>query len=165
MPNQVNENTGIEMLLRGISLNTVEFDRTSDIDAYVNQHDLLDVEPIALRGEHNGDPVDHWFIPEPYASLDVAKYLYDRCKTLQERKRVSEELELFRAKNLDNMLRLMIYIVQTMEDNQVVWGVGRGSSVASYCLYLIGVHCVDSIRYNLDIQEFLKEDQNATTQD
>jgi DNA polymerase III alpha subunit len=38
----------------------------------------------------------------------------------------------------------------------VLWGVGRGSSVASYCLYILGVHKVDSIKYELDIHEFLK---------
>ena len=35
-------------------------------------------------------------------------------------------------------------------------GVGRGSSVASYILYLIGVHRIDSIKYNLDWKEFLR---------
>jgi DNA polymerase III alpha subunit len=50
----------------------------------------------------------------------------------------------------------MKYLVDTLRKNNVVWGVGRGSSVASYILYLIGVHKVDSIKYNLDINEFLK---------
>jgi len=48
------------------------------------------------------------------------------------------------------------YFVDTMQANNVVWGVGRGSSVASYVLYLIGVHKIDSIKYNLDWQEFLR---------
>jgi DNA polymerase III alpha subunit len=43
-----------------------------------------------------------------------------------------------------------------MHQNNVVWGVGRGSSVASYVLYLLGVHKIDSLKYNLDIHEFLK---------
>jgi DNA polymerase III alpha subunit len=43
-----------------------------------------------------------------------------------------------------------------MRSNNIVWGVGRGSSVASYVLYLLGVHKVDSIKYGLDIREFLK---------
>jgi DNA polymerase III alpha subunit len=37
-----------------------------------------------------------------------------------------------------------------------VWGVGRGSSVASYVLFLIGVHRIDSMKYNLDYKEFLR---------
>lgn len=150
------------MLLRGISLNTTEFDKTPDVQQFLDQCELLDIEKIALRNQSTVSQVDQWMIPKKYASIDVAKYLYSKCENDEQRNRVQLELEMFQARNLDNMLRLMIYIVETMENNQVVWGVGRGSSVASYCLYLIGVHQIDSIRYNLDIREFLKEDQNAT---
>jgi DNA polymerase III alpha subunit len=34
--------------------------------------------------------------------------------------------------------------------------VGRGSSVASYVLYLLGVHRIDSMFYDLDPSEFLR---------
>ena len=70
--------------------------------------------------------------------------------------RVEEELALYKARNLYPILQLMIYIVDMMRKNNLVWGVGRGSSVASYVLYLIGIHKIDSIKYNLDIEEFLK---------
>jgi DNA polymerase III alpha subunit len=43
-----------------------------------------------------------------------------------------------------------------MRDNNIVWGVGRGSSVASYVLYLLGIHKIDSIKYNLSPDEFFK---------
>ena len=43
-----------------------------------------------------------------------------------------------------------------MIEHQVIWGVGRGSSVASYVLYKLGVHRVDSMYYDLDPQEFLR---------
>jgi len=48
------------------------------------------------------------------------------------------------------------YLVDTLRKNNVIWGVGRGSSVASYVLFLLGVHKIDSLYYNLDIEEFLK---------
>ena len=66
------------------------------------------------------------------------------------------ELAEFKARNLFSILQLLIYIIDTMRKNNLVWGVGRGSSVASYILYLLGVHKVDSVKYNLDIKEFLK---------
>jgi len=47
-------------------------------------------------------------------------------------------------------------MVDTFRKNNVVWGVGRGSSVSSYVLYLLGVHRVDSIKYKLNINEFLR---------
>ena len=43
-----------------------------------------------------------------------------------------------------------------MRKNSVLWGLGRGSSVASYVLYLLGVHRINSLYYDLDIKEFLK---------
>ena len=55
-----------------------------------------------------------------------------------------------------NLLRYMIYLVDFMRENGIVWGVGRGSSVASYVLYLIGVHKIDSIKFGLDWREFLR---------
>ena len=54
------------------------------------------------------------------------------------------------------VLKTMKYIVDTLRKHDVVWGVGRGSSVASYALYLIGVHKIDSVKYNLPIDEFFK---------
>ena len=163
MPDQIDERVGIEMLYRGVALSTTQFDLTPDTQLFQNNCDLLEVAELCIRDESSTNPVEDWLMPQEYLDLDVTKYLYDRCETDIQRERVEHELELFRARNLDNMLRLMIYIVDTMEENRVVWGVGRGSSVASYCLYLIGVHHIDSIKYDIPITEFLKEDQHATT--
>ena len=58
--------------------------------------------------------------------------------------------------NMILMLKTMKYIVDTLRTNNVVWGVGRGSSVASYVLHIIGVHKIDSVKYNLPIEEFFK---------
>jgi len=43
-----------------------------------------------------------------------------------------------------------------LRKNNIVWGVGRGSSVASYVLFLLGVHKIDSMYYELSVDEFLK---------
>jgi len=74
----------------------------------------------------------------------------------QEWDRVQEELAAFGERGMYNLLRYMIYLVDFMRENDIVWGVGRGSSVASYVLYLIGVHKIDSLKYNLDWREFLR---------
>jgi len=50
----------------------------------------------------------------------------------------------------------MKYVVDTLRSNSIVWGVGRGSSVASYVLFIIGVHKIDSVKYKLAINEFFK---------
>jgi len=99
---------------------------------------------------------DDWNMPEKYKNLDIAKYLLDLCKTDVELQRVGKELLLYQQRDMFKLLCFLIYLVDTMRDNDVVWGVGRGSSVASYVLYLIGVHKIDSIYYDLDVDEFLR---------
>ncbi len=59
------------------------------------------------------------------------------------------------------LLKTMKYIVDTLRENNIVWGVGRGSSVASYVLFLLGVHKIDSVKYDLPIEEFFKGDTNG----
>ena len=99
---------------------------------------------------------NNWFIPEEYRNFDIAGYLYNLCNTDIQKNRVTEELELFIQYGMLDLLTYIKYLVDTMRKERIVWGVGRGSSVASYVLYLIGIHKVDSIKYNLDIHEFLK---------
>ena len=99
----------------------------------------------------------NWFMPAEYKNMDIAKYLIDQCTSIEEMERVALELELFYQHNMVDVLKYLKYLVDTMRSNDIVWGVGRGSSVASYCLYLLKVHRVDSIKYGLDIHEFLKE--------
>lgn len=97
-----------------------------------------------------------WFMPEEYRLYDIVDWLYCECRTLEQKERVTEELKLFAQHNMITLLKYLKYLVDTMREHSIVWGVGRGSSVASYVLYLIGVHKVDSIKYQLDINEFLK---------
>jgi DNA polymerase III alpha subunit len=96
-----------------------------------------------------------WFMPENYCP-NLVDMLYSMCETESQRARIDEELTLFIQHGMFDMLFYLKYLVDTMRKNNIVWGVGRGSSVASYALFLIGVHKIDSIKYNLDIKEFLK---------
>lgn len=99
---------------------------------------------------------NQWFMGEYYKEMDICSWLLERCKTETELERVQVELELFRQHNMIDVLKYLKYLVDTMRYHNVLWGVGRGSSVASYCLYLLGVHKINSIKYDLDIHEFLK---------
>lgn len=98
-----------------------------------------------------------WNMPILYLELDIYEYFSTKIETKEEIKRVHQELELFEKYECFDVLRFLIYLVDTFKEHNLVWGVGRGSSVASYCLYLIGVHKVDSIKYDLDMEEFFKE--------
>ena len=98
----------------------------------------------------------NWRMPKEYKELDIAEYVLGLCKEEHELQRVGEELILYQERNLFDLLRYLKYLVDTLRKNNIVWGVGRGSSVASYVLFLIGVHKIDALYYQLDIEEFLK---------
>ena len=106
--------------------------------------------------EFDNSNQQNWYMPLHYKNLDVNEYINNLVKTDEEKSRVAEEMKLYNSFNLHNVLRFLIYLIDTMRAHGIVWGVGRGSSVASYVLYLIGVHKVNSIKYKLDIHEFLR---------
>lgn len=97
-----------------------------------------------------------WNMPDEYKELDIAQYILGLCESEAELQRVGEELLLYQERDLFNLLRYLKYLVDVMKENRVIWGVGRGSSVASYILYKLGVHRIDSLYYKLDIAEFLR---------
>ena len=97
-----------------------------------------------------------WLMPDEYKNLDIAEYILSLCKSEAELQRVGEELLLYQSRDLFDLLRYLKFLVDIMQQNHLIWGVGRGSSVSSYVLYLLKVHRIDSLYYNLDIAEFLR---------
>jgi DNA polymerase III alpha subunit len=118
----------------------------------LKQYIPLDVDQKTFDGALQSE----WFMPDEYKILLVGDYIQTLCITSEERARVQEELEAYNERGMYPLLQYMIYLVDFMRENNIVWGVGRGSSVASYVLYLIGVHRIDSIQYDLDWTEFLR---------
>jgi hypothetical protein len=99
---------------------------------------------------------NNWHMPEEYKNLDIAKYVLDQCQHEEEIQRAGQELLLYQEREMFVLLRYLKYLVDTMRNNNIVWGVGRGSSVSSFVLFLIGVHKINSVYYGLEIDEFLK---------
>lgn len=97
----------------------------------------------------------NWFIPQEYQNMDIEAFLVTQCPE-ENYQRVVDEIALFKKHNMMDVLKSMKFIVDTLRANSIVWGVGRGSSVSSYCLYLIGIHKIDSVKYDLPITEFFK---------
>ena len=134
-----------------------------NIDSYIrvyNNHDLI----ITLKNSLWLRPLGRlrqldYSIPDEYKDLDIVNYLMEKAKTQTHtihQLRTEAELKVYEERGLLDLLRFLVYFVETMRNHNIVWGVGRGSSVASYVLYLIGIHKVDSIKYDLDINEFLR---------
>jgi len=99
---------------------------------------------------------NNWFIPKEYSSMDIAQWVLDQCKTDAELQRAGQELIMFQERDMFPFLKYLKYLVDTMRKNNIVWGVGRGSSVASFVLFLIGIHKINALYYDLTIDEFLK---------
>lgn len=154
----------VELLLQGKSVDRLLVDyEDTDIQLYIShQRDLLN-KSTSFQTPENKDfeefhvsRADSWLIPDEFRSLDVKKWLIDRCKTDIQRQRVEEEYGMFCERGLLDLLRFFIFLVSHLRSKNFLWGVGRGSSVSSYILYLIGIHRVDSLKYDLSIKEFLK---------
>lgn len=97
-----------------------------------------------------------WFMPQEYQQFDIAKWVLEQCNSDEEIQRAGAELLEYAERNLLDMLCYLKYLIDTMRENSIVWGVGRGSSVASFVLYKIGVHRINSLYYDLDFNEFMR---------
>jgi len=149
----------MSLIMQGHSIHNIIVDSTVTVD-----NSLLDNPLIPLTEMYDTVSVAQfdymnqieWMMPEEYKQLDIADYLLSLCKTDTELQRVGQELLLYQERNLFDLLRYLKYLVDTMQEHNIIWGVGRGSSVASYVLYLLKVHKIDSIYYDLDPEEFLR---------
>ena len=124
-----------------------------DIPALIKYDALVEQMPTEEFDHRNQQ---RWFMPDEYKNMDIAEHVLSLCSTPAELQRCGQELLLYQERDLFNLLRYLKYLVDIMRKNNVVWGLGRGSSVASYVLYLLGVHRINSMYYDLDIKEFLK---------
>ena len=125
-----------------------------DVPAFMKYNDYAEDKLNVEEWDHRNQ--EEWFMPDEYKQLDIAEYVLNLCTTDAELQRVGEELLLYQDRNLFNLLRYLKYLVDVMRENRLIWGVGRGSSLASYVLYLLGVHKINSIYYDLDPHEFLR---------
>jgi len=157
------EKTGIELLYTGKDISNVEFTETQDVAKFNKFCNELGIDRLKILGEDDFDRINTYNIPIHYKEIDVEEYIrglvpneVDGTDNAEASQRVEMELALYKERDLFPIIQVLLYVVDILRRNDLVWGVGRGSSVASYILYLIGIHKVDSIKYNLDIREFLK---------
>jgi len=114
------------------------------------------VDPKLTVEEFDNANQSSWHLPTEYLNMDIAKYVLDKCTTEAELQRAGEELIKFQDRDMFILLKYLKYLVDTMRKHNIVWGVGRGSSVASFVLFLLEIHRINSLYYDLSIDEFLK---------
>lgn len=127
----------------------VEDEIRNEYNKYVDELNLNEIPNLPIFDES-------WLMPDEYKNINLGDYFKKLVNTSEELERVELEIELFQYSNSENLLRYLIFLSDFMKEKNIVWGVGRGSSVSVYCLYLIGIHKVNSIKYNLDCTEFFK---------
>lgn len=127
------------------------FVNIDDVPQLLEYHvENLSVSAFDAKSQNN------WHMPDAYKNFDIAKFILDQCKNEAELQRAGEELLLFQERDMFMLLKYLKFLVDTMRKNNIIWGVGRGSSVASFVLFLLGVHRINSLFFDLPIEEFLK---------
>lgn len=160
-----NEDDVCDLLMQGRSVDSLKgmiVDSTVDLERAAMF--LEYVPPFVQNYWNNDDAVEDfhrraqktWNMPQRYKDMDIARYILDQCHSEPELQRCGQELLLYQERDLFELLKYLKYLVDVMTENRMIWGVGRGSSVSSYVLYKLGVHRIDSLYYNLDIEEFLR---------
>jgi len=153
----------INLIMQGRDLESVSGALVDDsVDIEAAAYWLEQVPKMTYWSESDSQAVfDHvqqstWHMPQEYQDLDIAEHVLKLCSTEAQLQRCGAELLQYQERGLFDLLRYLKYLVDVMKQNNVIWGVGRGSSVASYVLYLLGVHRIDSLHYELDPAEFLR---------
>ena len=139
---------------RALVENEIKFDEILQLE---NVPELIQYNKLDMSVEQFDNHLQsNWLMPEKYKTMDIAQYILNQCQGEAELQRAGEELLLFQERDMFVLLRYLKYLVDTMRENNIVWGVGRGSSVASFVLFLLGIHRINSLYYDLSIDEFLK---------
>lgn len=134
-------------------------DQFNELCARFDRPKIILHSPTAIKhtpAEEHARRSAEWVYPKELDEVDLRVFFLSMCETDDQRARVHEEMDLFEDRGLQPLLRSMIFLVDHWRKNNVFWGVGRGSSVASYILHLIGINRIDPMRYGLTIHEFLR---------
>lgn len=162
-----NSEKACESFLKGTPLSEVNIYDPKEKEIFEKTCEKLGVEiDLNIEDEmkdYNDEYIENlskeWLIPKKYLDMsieDIIDFFLSKTKTEKEKNRVIEEIESFSKINGLNFLKSLIYISDVIKNNRIVTGVGRGSSVSLFTLYLIGLHKVNSLEYDLDPNEFFK---------
>lgn len=150
-----------ELWFQGIDEHGLALVMDDDIAAYNHQCETHDKDDFKVESDAT-PPVPHseraqqWMIPDEYQQLDVEEWCLSLCATDEERERVRHEMRLFDFYGMVPVLRSLIHMVNVFREKKIVWGIGRGSSVASFVLFLIGVHKIHPMKFGLQVEDFLR---------
>lgn len=151
-----------EMLLAGVPISKIA---VTEEDEEVKAFNMISDEVIPVGHEPSSEYNLTWKIPERYNEINLPAYLLktlaakfpDPEKRIPYAKRLNEELQEIQKRNLEQIVKALIFVVDKFNELGIVYGVGRGSSCASLVLFLIGVHKVDPIKFGIPMTEFFHD--------
>jgi len=138
-----------------------------------NEHcTQFDLQPVETLDKPDQDPTAYhnqrsfqWKMPVEYVNFDPIVFF---SKELEKRSLNTQEYVDYLCGELEAWTNVMSrdssillwkflnYLITICKERDIVTGVGRGSSVSSLTLYLLGVHAVDPVKYKLNYEEFLR---------
>lgn len=109
-----------------------------------------------------------WQLPEEYKQLDLQEHMAEKFEqncpvnyTPEQVElaldRIVDELHEIKSRGMVEFMQTIIFVIDQLRKHNVVWGVGRGSSCASYLLFLVGLHVVDCIVLEVSSEEFFHD--------
>lgn len=156
-------------IINDIDPNLINRIKVDKIDDEIKSYNKLVSRDQRIDVKHECNPISPtWAIPEEYITINVLQYAKDKLdehhaeeqysedEYLDRLERMATEYKYFAKLKMIPILRTLIFVINTFERDGVVWGPGRGSGVSSYLLYLLGVHDVDSVFFELEISDFIK---------
>lgn len=122
---------------------------------------MLEESPIRISAD--------WLLPKKFQELEIEDYIAKKLEAFLATANYTEELEAaafsrvvdeldeIAKRGMTEFIRTIVYVIETFNEHDQIWGVGRGSSCASYILFLLNVHAVDCVKYNISMDEFFHD--------
>lgn len=158
----VDDNQLENIITNGVPLNRVYVEKKTPKVVQWNKFSGQD-EKFDVKTNLSPFSVD-WNIPDEYVDIDIVDYISNELIPKVEQDefydarltRIVEEVEQIQITKSESIFRCLIYILDKMKKDNVFWGLGRGSSCSVYLFYLLELHAVDCVKYDIHYSEFFK---------
>ena len=158
----------ISMIYCGQNIDDCGFEDQQELHKHNSYSKNFGIEHLSDIKTIKDSPIDYhatlssnWKMPDHIKNMDVFHYLSDQLVAKgytgnEYKQRLLDEFNEYKSRNMLNVIKFLKYLMDTCMANNIVLGIGRGSSVSSLLLHLLDVHYIDPVKYNLDYKEFLR---------
>lgn len=155
--NQVDPDIVPQLILNGVPIEKIV---VNSLNEDLKTFNTLEDVSFPLNKSENCKFDLSWNIPEKFKNVNLLDYVVERLDKIpvnirqKYHDRLVLEIEEIEKRDVSNLFKMLVYVTETLKNSKTVFGVGRGSSCACLFLYLIGLHKVDPIKYDIPLSEF-----------